>query len=170
MGIVIGISGVSRSGKSRLSALIVGWYPDMVKILCMDEFVYPKDQIPKIRNVIDWEVPESVDYTKLSIAIAREKALNEIVILEGILIFNKENYLALYDRKIFLEIDYETFISRKKKDLRWLVPNWYMEHIWTSYIVYGMKNIEQSLKLSGSKKFQKELIKGYIDTGIIPGA
>ena len=61
MGNVIGIGGVSRSGKSTLSQLIAEWYSDKkVSILKMDNFVFDEKLIPQIRGETDWEVPRSL--------------------------------------------------------------------------------------------------------------
>ena len=163
MAIVIGIGGVSRAGKGTLSSRIQKWYPDLnIVSLNMDDFVYPKDQLTTIRGEIDWEVPESVNYSKLATSIAEEKKRNHMVIVEGILIYNDEKLLALYDKKIFVEVDYETFKVRKKLDKRWKIPDWYIEHIWTSYIVHGRTNIDDSLKVDGTREFEQELIMNYI--------
>jgi hypothetical protein len=40
---------------------------------------------------------------------------------------------------LFVEIDKETFLKRKARDLRWgKEPRWYMEHIWDSYLKFGL--------------------------------
>jgi uridine kinase len=163
VGIVIGIGGVSRAGKSTLAGKIASWLPNKkVSILEMDDFVFPEQQIPKIKNETDWEVPESVDYTRLAKSIAEEKNSSDIVIIEGIMIFNDPKILALYDRKIFIEIDYDSFILRKRKDKRWEIPDWYFEHIWTSYIVHGRVNVDDALKLNGIGGFDRDQIMDFL--------
>ena len=63
---IIGIGGCSRSGKSTLARRIKERFSDLcVLILDMDDFVLPKDQIPKIKDRTDWELPASVDFKKL---------------------------------------------------------------------------------------------------------
>jgi len=167
LGIVIGIGGISRAGKSTLARKITSWLPENnVSTLEMDDFVFPEEQIPKIKNETDWEIPESVDYSRLATAISKEKKRTDIVIVDGIMIFNDPKLLALYDRKIFVEIDYETFILRKRKDRRWKIPEWYHEHIWTSYIVYGMMNIEDSFKLSGTSEFDFKEIMDFVGISV----
>ena len=164
MGIVIGIGGVSRAGKSTLARNIASWLSNKkVYILEMDDFVFPEERIPKIKNETDWEVPESIDYTRLAKAIAEEKRSTDVVIIEGIMIFNDPKLLALYDRKIFIEIDYESFILRKSKDKRWEIPDWYFEHIWTSYIVHGRVNVDDALKLRGTEDFDRHQIMDFIE-------
>ena len=68
---IIGIGGVSRSGKSTLAALIYRLYTEggqTAIVLAQDDFVFPTEQIPKIRNgseeEIDWEIPESIDFQR----------------------------------------------------------------------------------------------------------
>jgi uridine kinase len=163
MGIVIGIGGVSRSGKSSLSKQIREWYSqNTVEILSMDEYVFPESHIPKVRDETDWEVPDSVDYEKLASAISHSREKTDLLIVEGILIFNDLKVSALFDKKIFIDIDYETFITRKKADTRWNEPGWYIEHIWTSYLVYGKMNTEDAFLVSGNAEFPRDKIMDFI--------
>jgi len=160
---VVGISGASRAGKSTLSNLLKDSFSkEKVTILHMDQFVFPQDQIPKIKDEIDWERPESVDYAKLAKAIEDTKSQNDLILVEGILIFHNDQLKNIYDRKIFVEIDYGTFLTRKKEDKRWPVPEWFIQHIWDSYLKYGMRNSENSLKVSGQSRFSISDIRKYI--------
>ena len=82
----IGIGGISRSGKSTLAALIFQLFtvdegnPDFfgkggqtANILAQDDYVFPNEQIPIIRNgneiEIDWEIPESIDFQRYKKAV-----------------------------------------------------------------------------------------------------
>jgi nicotinamide/nicotinate riboside kinase len=58
--ILIGISGVSSSGKTTLSRLIRDIYPNTF-ILHEDDFYYPDAQIPIKNGVADWDCLESID-------------------------------------------------------------------------------------------------------------
>lgn len=163
MGIIIGIGGVSRAGKTTLGKLIRNWYSDLtISILEMDAFVFPESQIPKIRNEVDWEIPASVDFKSMALEISRKKSQNDMVIVEGILIFYDDILNALFDRKIFIDLSYEDFIARKLLDTRWNEPEWYIQHIWTSYIIYGRKNVEDALLISGNNPFRRKRIKEFI--------
>jgi hypothetical protein len=61
----------------------------------------------------------------------------------------------LYDRKLFVEIDRDTFMKRKHFDFRWgKEPDWYIEHIWESFLKYGQPPQDEDLIfIDGTKKF-----------------
>ncbi len=160
---VVGISGASRAGKTSLCNLLKDNFTEKsVRILHMDQFVFPEDQIPKIKDEIDWERPESVDYKKLNKAIEDAKGQNDLILVEGILIFYDNQLESIYDRKIFIEIDFDTFWNRKKEDKRWAVPDWFIQHIWDSYLRYGLRNSENSLRISGKSDYPIDDIKEFI--------
>ncbi|MEL6252490.1 MAG: hypothetical protein AAFR87_10815, partial [Bacteroidota bacterium] len=59
---LIGIGGLSRSGKTKLAKRVKGLYKEQkVILLHQDDFVKAEEDIPLIQNHIDWEVPESID-------------------------------------------------------------------------------------------------------------
>jgi len=155
MGLVVGISGVSRAGKSTLSKRLTNRLHDWkIIILDMDDFVFPKNEMPRINEEADWETPESVDYVRLSDRINEVNAGFDLVIVEWILIFYDETLNSLFDKKLFIEIPYETFLERKRNDRRWNEPEWYIQHIWDSYLKYGLKNSEDAMKISGNSSFE----------------
>ena len=132
---VIGIGGTSRSGKSSLAISLSEILKNAV-VIHQDEF--NADILPQIRDHIDWEIPEAVDFEAI-ISCIQEKILTfNNIIVEGILIFSDENLNSLFDWRIVLTIDEETFKSRKRDDLRWgREPEWYIQHIWDSHLEYG---------------------------------
>ncbi len=136
---IVGIGGVSNSGKSNLAKKIKDHYhTQKITILCQDDFTYPVDQLPKINGHIDWETPETINFEEFKRAVLRAKSDADIVIAEGLFAFYDEQITELYDKKLFIEISYETFLARKKLDFRWgKEPDWYIDHIWNSYLKYG---------------------------------
>lgn len=149
---VIGIGGVSNSGKSHLAEKLAGHFQNKSsKIISQDNFVLPKDEIPQIIDQIDWETPESINFAMFKEAILEAIKSFDFVIVEGIFAYHDKQINDLYDKKLFIEISKETFLERKIKDARWgIEPAWYMDHIWTSY-----------LKFSQPKKKVKDIY--YID-------
>ncbi|MBS4058146.1 MAG: hypothetical protein KKD74_11770 [Bacteroidetes bacterium] len=143
---IIGIGGVSTSGKTTLAGKIRSSFPGKrVSILCQDNFIRNIDQIPLIKDRINWEHPDSIDHEKLYNAILSEKGQNDIVIAEGLLIFYHQPTQRLFDIKLYLEIAYPTFLHRKKQDLRWGgEPQWYIMHIWNSFLQYGKLPADRS--------------------------
>jgi nicotinamide/nicotinate riboside kinase len=152
---VIGIGGVSNAGKTTLAnRLKDALRPLHVKILCQDDFARPVFEIPRIRDHVDWEVPESIDLARYYRHILKAREENDIVIAEGLFAFCDKHIYSHYDKKIFLTISKETFLRRKSKDLRWgKEPEWYMEHIWQSHFKCGMLKEfdENTIVLSGEE-------------------
>ncbi len=136
---IIGIGGASTSGKSWLATKIKLKYPGKkVKILCQDDFVLASAQLPTIRDHFDWEIPESINFDRYLEAVLRCYIGYDIVIAEGLMVFYDKRLVRLFDKKIFIEISKDTFMKRKVDDLRWgREPDWYIEHIWESYLKYG---------------------------------
>ena len=63
----------------------------------------------------------------------------EIVIAEGLMIYYHRQTVDLFNKRLFVDLDKATFLKRKSRDLRWgKEPPWYMEHIWESYLKYGI--------------------------------
>ncbi|MCX6233539.1 MAG: hypothetical protein NT175_02295 [Bacteroidetes bacterium] len=163
---IVGIGGVSLAGKSKLASEIKQHLPDKgVAILCQDDFVFPPGQIPKVKDHIDWECPESIDFARFYDAIKEACKKNDMVIAEGLLAFYDDRINDLYHKKIFLEIPEEEFKTRKAADDRWgIVPEWYIEHIWESYLKYGqipvgMKDI---LVLIGNQPIDMTVVINYL--------
>lgn len=154
---VIGIGGISNSGKSKLAEIIKDNIKDKkVKILCQDNFVFPYYEIPLINGHVDWECAESINFVAFRDAILDAKESYDVVIAEGLLVFYSNNICKFFDKKIFVDISKGTFIERKKKDFRWgKEPDWYIQHIWRSFITYGNipKNDKSFIIISGEKDF-----------------
>jgi len=163
---VIGIGGISRSGKS----LIAGKIQDIlsgrkVQIICQDKYIPKEENIPVIRDEIDWECPESLDFVRFREAILQASKNKDVVIAEGLMAFYDKSIENLYDFKIFVEITEKVFRERKKTDLRWgAFPDWYTDHIWDSYLKYG--KIERGradfLYLDGNTAPDEKLLQTFL--------
>lgn len=91
-----------------------------------------------IKNHIDWEHPDSIDWKLLEKEIRLNRSKFDIVIVEGIFAFYNRKILKTYDHAFFVHINKKLFFDRKNIDLRWgKEPKWFMEHIWKSYLLYG---------------------------------
>lgn len=137
---IIGIGGVSRAGKTSLAFKIREWLGyDEVTILHQDEFIQPMKSMPMINGHVDWEHPRSLDFKDLFDRVNAEKELKKYVIVEGLMVFWSEELCALFDKKIYLKIGKEAFLSRKTLDNRWgNEPDWYINHIWNNHFIYGL--------------------------------
>ena len=164
---VIGIGGVSNAGKSYLARQIKSYYPSKkVIILCQDDYVFPNEKIPKLRDHIDWERPESIDFTKYENAVIEQIEHNDIVIVEGIFAYYYESTNKLINKKIFLTLDQKFFFMRKNNDIRWgKEPDWYIEHIWNSHNKYCRNTIpNDSLIIKAGKDINLESIMDFINS------
>ncbi len=172
---LVGIGGPSRAGKTTLArlleeALIKCGYS--VLVVSQDVHVINEDNLPRIREKADWEVPESIDWASLYGVIKTNLDLVDFVIVEGLFCFNNEKIDKLMTHRIFININKDLFVHRKKEDLRWgsqPEPNWYIEHIWKSYQSYGIPDNSKSYyHVSGGKFFDIETITKYVtgDTSV----
>ncbi|MCZ6901145.1 MAG: hypothetical protein O7F74_13000 [Bacteroidetes bacterium] len=159
---LIGIGGVSRSGKSELAQNLHTHYESQgkkVKILDQDKFIVDKRQIPRIKDRRDWEHPDSINWKTLSNEFYLQDNY-DLKIVEGIFAFTKPEIARLFEKKIFIKISKETFLNRKSLDTRWGdEPQRYIEHIWESHIKFGIPE-DPDIALNGDEKFNiKEIVK-----------
>ncbi|HMM11332.1 MAG TPA: hypothetical protein PKE03_04465 [Bacteroidales bacterium] len=167
---IIAIAGVSQAGKSTLASKLrkhLGHFN--TTILCQDEYVHEIGKIPQINGHVNWEHPDSIDHEKLRQAIEAASHASDYVIVEGLMMFWDEATRKLFDRCIFLEIDKQTFIRRKSVDDRWgIEPEWYIDHIWQSYLRFGQPPEGLSyLRLDGRHDIDELLVISYIEHGNI---
>jgi uridine kinase len=155
---IIGIGGISRGGKSFLAKEIKkNLNHKQVIILHQDDFVLSKNKIPKIRNHIDWESPLSINFDLFYTSILDAHNRAEIVIAEGLFAFYNKEINAQYSSRILVELPKYEFVKRKRRDGRWgYEEDWYIEHIWQSYLFYGKPDFDKSypyLHIDGSQNF-----------------
>ena len=164
--VCIGIGGVSRSGKTFLSNLLHSAIRDSV-VIHQDTFIPAEQDIPKIKDHIDWERPEAIDWVSFRKAI--ETAINsgKTVIVEGLFAFHNKEINKFYDKTVFITLRWDEFILRKRDDLRWgLEPEWYISHIWDGFIAYGQLpgDIQETLLIDGAQDFNPEDVIAYLKT------
>ena len=132
---IIGVGGVSRSGKTVLAKLLKQQLTGSV-VLHQDEF--NASNLPYINSHVDWEIPDAVDYNSLIRQVHIMDEEHKYVIVEGILIFAHPVLNDCLDKRLVLTMDKEEFIRRKRMDLRWgEEPDWYINHIWECHRKYG---------------------------------
>lgn len=164
---IIGIGGVSMAGKSTLANKLKSIYSDQkICILCQDDFSRPSKEIPLIKNKTDWENPASLDFNSFIASLKARNTEYELVVAEGLFAFYDSALSNLYDKKIFIDIPKQDFFDRKRKDKRWGVePEWYVKHIWESYLNYGMVPDGQHdvLRLDGTQAIDIDKLMNYLD-------
>jgi len=136
---IIGIGGSSNSGKSHLARSIIENLKDIdIVHLCQDDFVKYSGNLTKYRSHTDWELPSTIKIDDYFQAVLIAEKDHDIVIAEGLFAFYFKELYNLYSLKIYMNLNRETFFSRKRKDDRWgIEPYWYIEHIWDSHQKYG---------------------------------
>ncbi|MEQ8629694.1 AAA family ATPase [Ekhidna sp.] len=150
MAYIIGIGGVSRSGKSTVAKRLRDKLASMkVFTLDMDNYVLPENDIPKINGHPNWEVPESIDYERILTLLDEKESIYEVIIVEGILAFANMELNKRYDLTVVMEISKATYMERRKQETRWgKDPNWYLEYVWEAHLKYGQYP-EADIILSG---------------------
>ncbi len=164
----IGIGGVSRSGKTFLAHYLNRVISNSI-IINQDTYIPKESEIPEIKGHTDWERPEAIDWIKLSVAIEKVLQERKTVIAEGLLAFNNDSVNRLYSKRIFIELSHKEFIRRKKLDLRWgPEPDWYIDHIWESYLKYGKipEKFSDVLILNGEQDFDFDKILQYVNHNV----
>jgi uridine kinase len=141
---IIAIGGVSRSGKSTLGENLQIKFGDKCVQLEQDDYIVAEGALPKIRSRTDWESPFSIDWTTFETSIQQANRDYEVVIVTGFLVFYQDSINQLYDHNFLIELDYHQFLLRRAKDTRWqhlepgAEPRWYQDHVWTSYLQFGL--------------------------------
>ncbi len=129
--LIIGICGISQSGKSTLTRWLKKELSSAgleVKVFEMDHYTVKKEQIPRVKDRLDWEHPDSIDWDRLTTQI--KKSTVDVILVEGIFAFD-HRISPLYSKKVLIELDKETFLRRRQSEIRWgEEPSWYLEHVW----------------------------------------
>jgi len=162
---IIGIAGVSRSGKTSLAHLLKEKLGD-TQIISMDDYPAKIDNFHYIKDAIDWEHPSSLDFVKIIEQIKVASANFQYVIVEGIFIFYHEPLRFLMDTFIYLNLEKSHFIERKIDDNRWgSIPPWYREHIWKSHLLYGTQPSDVDfLQIDASTDYDYQQILDFIES------
>jgi len=128
---IIGIGGCSNAGKSFLAREIIKELKEVRIIhLCQDDYAKYSGNLTKYQGHTDWELPSSIRFNEYYRAVVKANKNYDIVLAEGLFAYSFEELYSLYDGKIFLYIDKNTFYKRKKRDNRWgFEPDYYINHI-----------------------------------------
>lgn len=162
---LIGVGGLSRSGKTKLAKRVRTLFKDRrVRLLHQDDFVKAESEIPLIRDHIDWEIPASIDLEKWEDAIEQALKEEEVVILEGLFAFAFPGIHKPYDKEILVEIPEEVFFARKRADLRWgKEPEWYIQYIWDAYHIHGKPDNFEGYRVKGNSPLDVAGLKTYLE-------
>ena len=159
---IIGIGGCSSSGKSTLAKTLAA-QKSSPKILSLDDYTFPENNLPIVGNRYNWEIPEAYDFDRLLQDINGNRS--DCLFVEGILVFYDPRVVALLDTKIFISIEKDTFFRRRKLETRWgNEPDWFLEYVWASYTNYGQIKLDDNyVVISGENKNHLESLTTEID-------
>ena len=139
---LIGIAGGTGSGKSTLALGLRKAYPDQVTTVHLDDYYYPPEYVPKFKEMLNYEDPESLDIERLVFdltALKRGEAVvihakdhtvkaeygkaspreykdfepRRFVVVEGFLTLWPSALRALFDLKVYLEAPFELHLGRR---------------------------------------------------------
>ncbi|OEJ99977.1 AAA family ATPase [Roseivirga misakiensis] len=144
------IFGVSRSGKSSLAKQLSKDLSNCF-LIHLDEWIVPEHQLPKIKDRIDWEKPETIDWLRINDLIMQGIKSHNYVIIEGIFALSIRQLAEKADFTIQLELEKEEFFTRRNQETRWgKEPKWFIEHVWQSHLKYSNPhNIKPSITIKG---------------------
>lgn len=162
--LIVAIGGVSRSGKTFLADALQLSIGNSV-VVHQDEYIPAEDKLPVINGHINWEIPEAIDWSGFMNAISKAVSSGKSVIAEGLMVFQHPELNKLFHKAIFINLSRETFAERKQTDLRWgKEPDWYINHIWDSYLIYGQvpASVKDVLLLDGETDFDTGHILNFL--------
>jgi uridine kinase len=109
---VVGIGGVSCSGKTTVTNLLKKLLPADTLFIDFDSFYIPTSKL-KDKNT-DWESPEHFRYEDFLSELDRAKREHDgLIIAEGFLIFYDERARELFDKRIFIDLPEEIIKQRR---------------------------------------------------------
>lgn len=136
---IIGIGGASRAGKTTLAKNFIKALDKTktsVEVIHLSDYTKNVAALSLIDGAPDWERPNTIKWDTVVSKI--EKSDADVIIVEGLFPFYPASMRTVYDKKIFIDIDKDTFDSRKSSDVRWQdAPSSYANHVWKGYQKYG---------------------------------
>ena len=139
---VIGITGGSGAGKSTLCNTLKHKYPDQIQLIQLDDYFKPKEERPKVGDIVNSDHPDSLYLDQLAedlkLLIANQSVIihtkNEylnpdwektkikmpvtfhpkpIILVEGFLLLHNEKVRNLLDTSIFLDVEHDKRWERR---------------------------------------------------------
>lgn len=136
---IVAIGGASRSGKTTLAnelAKTLGEQKIKTEVIHLSDYTKAVNALSLIDGAPDWERPNTFKWDTVVNKIEKSEA--EVIIIEGLFPFYPASMRTVYGKKVFIDIDKETFDKRKSNDARWKgAPESYANHVWKGYQKYG---------------------------------
>ncbi len=136
---IIAIGGASRSGKTTLAKAMAQALKKLkktVEVIHLSDYTKPVAAMSLIDGAPDWERPNTFKWDVVVSKIEKSKA--DFTIVEGLFPFYPASMRTVYDQKIFIDIEKDTYEKRTSDDPRWKdAPASYENHVWKGYQKYG---------------------------------
>ena len=163
--IVIGIVGISRSGKSTLSKYLGEFFKiSYESLFCLDNYI--SHPIPKFDDNVNeyienWEDPDLINFEKLKADLnerikfeinqSKLEKVKKYVLIEGFILFNLEFLYKSCNIVIKLEVDYEMIKKRRleNKNFHGKLGEYYFDN----YILPSFLNNNKYFNENDSKSF-----------------
>jgi uridine kinase len=155
---VLGIAGGSGAGKSTLAFGLEDKWPKDTLVFHLDDYFKPEDDVPKVRNLTNWDSPEALysekmardlqllktgvsavintksprlnpDFLQTGKRIPVEFKPKPLIVVEGFLSFHFEALRRLMDLSVYLDAPYELHSSRRIHGKLHKFPPEYDEYI-----------------------------------------
>ncbi|MFT5036999.1 MAG: uridine kinase [Candidatus Azotimanducaceae bacterium] len=178
---VIGIGGGSGSGKSTLCYSLMDTYSETFSIIHLDDYQKHKNDptIPKSAGVINWDHPDTINWSALLSDIAKLKEGESVaisswshrdnvdyfahgkmmdytiypkslILLEGYLALWNAELLQMYDRTYFLEADQDIRMARRDKFADPLYEEKILTPMHNEYVEPSKQNADVVIDVSAS--------------------
>jgi len=121
--LLVGISGVSSSGKTTLARLLRDIFPN-VFVLHEDDFYKTDEEIPVKNGVADWDCLEALDLPALETALAHIKKHG----------MPPPDFISKEDKNSVGQVDVDHHVV---EDLRWKASRWMFQNVPPVAIIDG---------------------------------
>ena len=161
-GFMIGISGISGSGKTLLTKELIKKIK-ISKIIHIDDYWERHKSIPKsVSKWREWERPSNIKFSKLYKDILKLKKKRCNILVEGFYLYYKKEIRDLFDFKIYITLPNKSVIKRRidKFGLKNNQEFYSREILIKEYEKYGKPTKKYAdLILDGTKQIKKNVIK-----------
>jgi uridine kinase len=169
---IIGIGGVSRSGKSVLSRFLKKQLGERTIEIHLDDYPkhpghwdfftrYPFFYLCEVHKSFDVEHPIAIDFNRLYNDILECNKDNKVVIVEGFLATYDPRIKKLFDKYIHITLSKNVFTQRRMKDFRCNL--WYANHVWKSFMKHGNNYTDLNhIVVNGDEEIDKQTVLRFI--------
>ncbi|KAI6208022.1 Molybdopterin converting factor, subunit 2 [Aphelenchoides besseyi] len=146
-GRVVGIAGATNAGKTTLvRKLLEEFSADKkvkVSIVLQDDYFKEKEEVEQVQSqqnvdlkYWNYDAPQSLNENDLYSKVKRQMETFDLVVVEGNMITELPSLCSIFNRIIFVTIDYET--CKKRRELREDydppdLPGYFDEIVWPAY-------------------------------------